>query len=195
MIRYSQRERDIMKQVTKNKLRILGTHDDIVSVKNAIMDKNDSSKLDLKKVDQSFILEIRNLEVAYDYLTFDTDKACLYTMIEISKKFQTVRVAYHMMSELTTDDEDTYSIEQRRAHYLLESGHMITESYETRKQSHMKKYLSKRFEKPMDTLQPQERAHEETMTKEALFELQDKLFREVQEFIRDFTKSSYSNWF
>jgi hypothetical protein len=185
----------MMKQVTKNKLSILGTHDDILSVKHSIIDKTGELKLDFSEIDPSFKLEIQNVEVAYDYITFITDKPCLFTMIELSKKFQNVRIAYHMMSDYLVDDTETYAIEQRRAHYLLEAGYKVTESYETRKQSHMKKYLSQKFEQPLQKSHPLERAHQDMMTKEALFELQDKLFREVQDFIRDFTKSSYSNWF
>jgi hypothetical protein len=185
----------MMKQVTKNKLSILGTHDEIISVKHAIIDKAGELKINFSEIDPSFSLEIQKVEVAYDYVTFVTDKPCLSTMIELSKKFKNVRIAYHMMSDYLTDDEQTYAIEQSRAHYLLEAGQRVTESYETRKQSHMKKYLSQRFEKPLEKNHPLERAHQEMMSKEMLFELQDKLFREVQEFIRDFTKSSYSNWF
>jgi hypothetical protein len=189
---------------TFNKLRILGTNDEVLEIKAFLeQTKGDKkNKFDLTRVTSNFKGEIDQVEIGYDTILFKSNESVLPVLIELSKRFGEVKLAYQMVSEKKTKDQFMEMIEQEKAHYLISNGDIVSESKSSGKQAHTKKYeeSQKKLEgNKKQEVQPSSQdvksSKNELVSQESLYDLQEKFFKDIQDFMKDFTKSFFNHWF
>jgi len=188
---------------TFNKLRILGTNDEVLEIKAFLeQTKGDKkNKFDLTRVTSNFKGEIDQVEIGYDTILFKSNESVLPVLIELSKRFGEVKLAYQMVSEKRTEDQFMEMIEQEKAHYLISNCDIVSESKSSGKQAHTKKYEEnqKKLEgNKKQEVQPsnqnEKSSKNELVSQESLFDLQEKFFKDIQDFMKDFTKSFFNHW-
>lgn len=189
---------------TFNKLRILGTNEEVLEIKAFLeQTKGDKkNKFDLTRVTSNFKGEIDQVEIGYDTIQFKSNESVLPVMIELSKRFGDVKLAYQLVSEKKTEDQFMEMIEQEKSHYLISNGEIESESKSTGKRAYTKKYeeSQKKLETPQKNEVKESKnelkdSKNQLVSQESLFDLQEKFFKDIQDFMKDFTKSFFNHWF
>ena len=176
----------------KNRLRILGTHEDVLEIK-AFLDRNtkdDQISLDFTKITPSFKGEIHDVIVNYDTLYFTSNASVVSVIQDLSKRFDHVKFALQTEREETTDKGQMVISEVEKTHHVMSRGDIISES-----KSSSKHLETKQNDQAMLENQKEDEKARELVTKESLFNLQDRFFKDIQAFMKDFTESFFSHWF
>jgi hypothetical protein len=177
-----------------NRLRILGTIEEVKEMKAFLENSkgDEKSSFDLTKVTSSFKEKVEEISEGYDRYDFKTDKPVLDTIIELSKRFSETKLAYQYVSMNEKDDKNLTLVEQEKAHYLLLNGEITSESKSSTKHARTKKYETAKMieSKPDDT-----KEKNELVSRDSLFSLQEKFFKDIQDFMKDFTDSFLNHWF
>lgn len=177
---------------THNRLRILGTHEDVLEIK-AFLDsskKDEKNTLDFKKVLPQFKGEISDVEVGYDVYQFSSTEPVLPVISELSKRFDGVKFALQSIKEERHDTDDMTACDIEKSHHVIEHGEIISEQTSSSRQ-----FESKKSNKPLISTKESAKDKHELVTRESLFDLQDRFFKDVQAFMKDFTESFFKHWF
>ncbi len=176
----------------KNRLRILGSDEDVLEIK-AFLDpgkKDDSKGLDFKKISPSFKGEIRDVEIGYDVINFTSNDTILDCIKDLSKRFDGVKFALQAYKEERTEEKDMLMLNVEKTHHVIYNGVIISESNASSK--HVE---SKRKDQALLEDKSKESKGHELVSRESLFDLQDKFFKDIQAFMKDFTESFFKHWF
>ncbi len=175
-----------------NRLRILGTNEDVLEIKaflNATQ-KDEKSILDLKKIQKDFDGEITDIMLGYDIITFKSNVSVLPVITELSKRFKDVKLALQSVSESKKEMDNTRITEVEKTHVIIQDGNIISES-----KSSSKELETLKEDKQMIENKDTSASKKELVSRESLFDLQDKFFKDIQAFMKDFTDSFFKHWF
>lgn len=175
-----------------NKLRILGTHEEILGIKAFLtQDHKDEKKgLDFKKIDPKFNGEISDINWNFDVLSFTSSEPVTEMISNLSKRFNECKFALQSYTEERQDDRYVTSVNIEKSHIVLLNGDIISESKSSSKHLETKKNDHAMLENKEES-QPKN----DLVTRESLYDLQDKFFKDVQSFMKDFTESFFKHWF
>lgn len=176
----------------QNRLRILGTNEDILEIK-AFLDrskKGEKLDLDFTKVTPNFKGAISDIEVGYDSIQFKTDQTVLPVIIDLSKRFSHVKFALQSLKEEKQEKGDMLICEIEKSHHVIDHGEIISES-----KSSSKHLETKTNDQAMLENKKEDQKNHELVTRESLFDLQDRFFKDIQAFMKDFTESFFRHWF
>lgn len=176
----------------QNRLRILGTHEDVLEIK-AFLDqgqKDEKKILDLTKIQKAFKGEISEVAWNYDILSFVSNEPVLGVITELSTRFSEVKFALQSFSEERNENDHIVSVSIEKAHHVLLNGHVISES-----KSSSKHLETKKNDQVMLENKDKDQPKNDLVSKESLYDLQDKFFKDIQSFMKDFTESFFKHWF
>lgn len=176
----------------RNRLRILGTHEDVLEIK-AFLDRNQKDEkldLDFTKVSPQFKGEVSNVEVGYDTIIFTTNASVLPVITDLSKRFIDVKFALQSAKEEKTEKDQMLLIDIEKSHHVIYKGEIISES-----KSSSKHLETKSNDQAMLENKKVDQEDHELVTRESLFNLQDQFFKDIQAFMKDFTESFFRHWF
>ena len=189
---YTISERSESMLTIKNRLRILGSDEEILEIK-AFLDpgkKDDSKGLDFKKVMKDFKGDIKDIEIGYDIIHFTSSEPMLDVIKSLSKRFEDVKFALQAYAEKRVEKDGLILSEVEKSHHVIYHGDIINQSQTTSKHiESLKKDQALLEEKNAKD------AKNELVSRESLFDLQDKFFKDIQAFMKDFTESFFKHWF
>ena len=176
----------------RNRLRILGSMEDIIEVKSLLENnQNQNIKLlDFQKIDKNFKGVIEDVIAGYDHYEFTSNESVMPQITELSKRFSDVRFALQSWSEKTSESNNVTVVEIEKSHVVLQSGNIVSESKQTSYESQYKSNV-KSIEEPKTKTEKQDLS----VQKNTMFELQERFFKDIQEFMKDFTSSFFKRWY
>jgi hypothetical protein len=146
----------------------------------------------LTKVTSNFKEKVEDVFVGYDRIDFKTEKPVLDVITELSKRFSETKLAYQYVSTIEKDDKSLTLVEQEKAHYILLNGEITSESKSSSKHARTKKYET---DKMIEGKPEENKEKNELVSRDSLFSLQEKFFKDIQDFMKDFTDSFFNHWF
>jgi hypothetical protein len=176
----------------RNRLRILGSLEDIVEVKSLLENHQDKQNkpLDFHKIDPNFKGILEDVTVGYDHYEFTSNESVLPQIKELSKRFGDVRFAIQSWSEKTSEKDHMTIIEIEKSHMVLHAGEIISESKQTSYESSFRNDV-KSIEEP----KTQKEKQDLSVQKNTMFELQERFFKDIQDFMKDFTSTFFKRWY
>lgn len=177
-----------------NRLRILGTIEEVKEMKAFLEHSkgDDKCSFDLTKITSDFKGKVDEIVEGYDTFDFKTEKPVLDQMIELSKRFSDTKLAYQYVHVNEKDDKNMMLIEQEKAHYLLLDGEITSETKSSSKRARTKK---EETGKMISDKSDENKEKNELVSRDSLFNLQEKFFKDIQDFMKDFTDSFFNHWF
>jgi catalase (peroxidase I) len=124
--------------------------------------------------------------VGYDHYEFTSNESVLPQIKELSKRFGDVRFAIQSWSEKTSEKDHMTIIEIEKSHMVLHAGEIISESKQTSYESSFRNDV-KSIEEP----KTQKEKQDLSVQKNTMFELQERFFKDIQDFMKDFTSTFF----
>lgn len=176
----------------RNRLRILGSLDDIIEVKSLLENQTNQElkTLDFQKIDKNFKGVLEDVTVGYDHYEFTSSESVDPIVKELSKRFGDVRFAIQSWSEQTSEKDHMLIKEIEKSHQVFHSGKIISESKQTSYESAFRSDV-KSIEEPKTKSEKQDLS----VQKNTMFELQERFFKDIQDFMKDFTNSFFKRWY